>query len=120
MAMYPRVKLRTLELLALGPLDKHQLVVRAFCNIRTAARTLDTLHKAGLVHIVCWQRNNGGPIPTYARGPGVDAARPKAETASEKARKRRSNPDVALNEMMAKRAARFLARMQRSAATTAQ
>lgn len=120
MAMTPRVRLRALELLAQGPLDKHQLVERAFCDLRTAARALKALHEDGLIHIICWERGHGAPIPTYRWGSGEDARRPKAATCAEKARKRRSNPDVAFNELMAKRAKRFLAKMQKSTASTVQ
>lgn len=51
---------------------------------------LRKLHDARVIHVSGWRHNiNGAPTPIYALGPGRDAAKPKAETASQRAKRRR-------------------------------
>jgi len=110
------------ELVAWGLLNagkvicKYDLAAIAHCDQRTAQRALKKIHASRCgVRISRWVPIYRNTIPMYFKGPGIDMPKPAAKTGAERARKRRRNPEVRWDEMMAKRAKRLHERSIREA-----
>lgn len=111
--MTPRIRLAALALLGDGKrLTKYGLGFDVHCDQRTAQRVLAALHGEKLIHIVEWVPIYQTRIPSYAIGAGRNAEKPHAKTPRQRAAQRRRDPGVRFDELMQKRAARFLAKQQ--------
>lgn len=100
----------------LGPMTKYQISETCHLAIRNVNAYLKILREAGEVYIHSWIRvgNAGGPwTRVWGYGKEKDAKRPKPLTAVEKSRKRRQDPEVCIQAMMQKRAARHHKRMEK-------
>lgn len=111
--MIPRVEIKAVELLKAGHvMTKYELASAAFCDPRTAARTLAKLHSSTeLIRVAKWVPIYRRKIPAYAIGDGKDANKPKA--ISDKNRKRifrEDNPESLVDQALKKRIARFNAK----------
>lgn len=89
--MYPRVKIKAVELLESGgALSKYDLAKAAPCHHRTAQRVLAKLHSAGIgVRIVWWAKSHNSNIPIYHISAGMDVKKPEAMDNPARQRKRR-------------------------------
>jgi hypothetical protein len=106
------------KLQELGPMTKYQIAEVCFVSFRNVNEYLNLMYEDLEVHIHSWVRSGtgGGPwIKVWAYGDGKDARKPRALTAAEKSRKRRQDPEVAIDELMKKRVKRHNERMQRLA-----
>lgn len=106
------------KLQELGPMTKYQIAEVCFVSFRNVNEYLNLMYEDLEVHIDSWIRSGTGGgswTKVWAYGDGKDARRPKALTAAEKARKRRQDPEVAIDELMKKRVKRHNERMQRLA-----
>ena len=82
--MISRVMPSIFRLLQSGwELDKNMAAAMAHCDVKTAQRVLAHLWLARECHISAWERNRGGPIPTYKLGDARDARRPAPRTSAE-------------------------------------
>lgn len=108
---------RILKALAeLGPMTKHQIAETCFVATRNVNEYLNIMYEDLEVYIHSWVRTGtgGGPwMKVWAAGCEKDAKRPRARTPAERARKRREDPEVAIDELLQKRAKRFNERMRR-------
>lgn len=80
-----------------------QLCLVVHCHVRTAARTLESMRVAGLVHIESWEHSRGAPLPVFRLGFGDDAVRPPAYTNAEKMRIYRASIGVEEKDFKAAR-----------------
>lgn len=99
-----------------GPMTKHQIAEMCFVAIRNVNEYLKLMHEDLEVYIHKWVRTGtgGGPwLKVWAAGCEKDARKPKPATAAEKSRKRRQDPEIAINELLKKRSQRFAERMRR-------
>jgi hypothetical protein len=89
-------------------LCKYDLSALAHCDQRTAQRVLKKIHASHCgVRISRWVPIYRHLIPMYFRGPGVDMPKPEPKTSAQRAAKRRKDPEVRWDELMAKRAKRL-------------
>lgn len=104
------------KLQELGPMTKHRIAETCFVTIRNANEYLNIMHEGLEVYVHDWVRtgSGGGPwLKVWAAGCEKDARKPKALTPAERSRKRRQDPEVAINELLKKRSQRFNERMRR-------
>lgn len=84
--------LRILDRLACkGPAEPDTLAAELHNQVKYTYRLMSVvLHSAERVHVCGWRHNiQGAPTPIYAIGPGKDIPKPKPETASQRAKRRR-------------------------------
>lgn len=99
-----------------GPMTKHQIAEVCYVAIRNVNEYLNLMHEDLEVYIHDWIRTGtgGGPwLKVWAAGCEKDARKPKALTPAERSRKRRQDPEVAIDELLRKRSQRFNERMRR-------
>ncbi len=94
--MIPRVAMDAYVALQDRPMNCWDLAGAVHCHVRTAARVLMDMHKAGLVHVKEWQRRQGAHLALYAFGPGEDA--PRLANLTFKERRLRSRAKVSVEE----------------------
>lgn len=78
------------------PMNCWELSAAVHCHVRTAARVLGEMHKAGLIHVQTWQRSQGVHLGVYAFGPGEDA--PRLPNLTDKERKARAKVKVSVED----------------------
>ena len=99
-----------------GALTKYKIAELCFVSFRNANEYLNLMHKDSEVYIHKWIRSGTGGgswTKVWAHGDGKDARKPRPTTPAERSRKRRQDPEVAINELLKKRAKRHNERMQR-------
>ncbi len=94
--MIPRVMLDAYVAIQERPMDCWDLAANVHCHVRTAARVLADMHRAGQLHVKEWQRSQGAHLALYAFGPGEDA--PKLPNLTFKERRLRSRAKVSVEE----------------------
>lgn len=77
--------------MAKGPSDRHFLAAALTLHPSTVYTQINVAHKAGLIHVIKWNRRSSGgkPTPIYVLGPGEDAPMPAPLTNAEDCRIRR-------------------------------
>lgn len=110
--MRSRVEQRALDLLRAGRvLTKYDLAALAHCDQRTAQRVLARIHAGTVgIRIAMWVSIYTQSIPAYAEGRVSDARKPRPQSSAQRARRRRRDVEVQIDEAMKKRATRFLER----------
>lgn len=104
------------KLTELGPMTKHQIAETCHLDTRNANKNLNVMYENLEVYVHSWVRTGvgGGPwLRVWAAGCERDALKPKPPTAAEKARKRRQDPEVCIDELLKKRAKRHNEKMRR-------
>lgn len=104
------------KLQELGPMTKYQIAEACFVSFRNVNEYLKLMHEDLEVYIHSWARSGTGGgswTKVWGYGDGKDARRPRASTPAERSRKRRQDPEVAINELMKKRSKRHIERMKR-------
>lgn len=94
--MIPRVALDAYVAIQERPMNCWDMAAAVHCHVRTSARVLADMRKAGLVHVKEWQRSQGVHLALYAFGPGEDA--PKLPNLTDKERKARAKAKVSVEE----------------------
>ena len=94
--MIPRVARDAYVALQERPMNCWDLAAAVHCHVRTAARVLSDMHKAGQLHVKEWQRSQGKHLALYAFGPGEDA--PRLANLTFKERRIRSKAKVSVEE----------------------
>ena len=94
--MIPRVMLDAYVAIQDKPMNCWDLSEEVHCHVRTAARVLADMHRAGQLHVKEWQRRQGAHLALYAFGPGEDA--PKLPNLTFKERRLRSRAKVSVEE----------------------
>ena len=94
--MIPRVAMDAHVALQERPMNCWDLAANVHCHVRTAARVLADMHRAGQLHVKEWQRRQGAHLALYAFGPGEDA--PKLPNLTDKERKARVKAKVSVEE----------------------
>ena len=94
--MIPRVMLDAYVAIQDKPMNCWDLAAAVHCHVRTSARVLSDMHKAGQLHVKEWQRSQGAHLALYAFGPGEDA--PRLANLTFKERRLRSRAKVSVEE----------------------
>lgn len=97
-------------------MTKYQIAEVCYLAPRNVGEYLKMMYENLEVYVHSYIRTGqrgGSWTKVWAYGNGKDALRPRARTPTERARKRREDPEVAIDEMMKKRAKRFAERMAR-------
>ena len=94
--MIPRVMLDAYVAIQDKPMNCWDLAAAVHCHVRTSARVLSDMHKAGQLHVKEWQRSQGAHLALYAFGPGEDA--PRLANLTFKERRLRSKAKVSVEE----------------------
>ena len=100
----------------LGAMTKYQIAEVCFVAPRNVNAYLKLMHEDLEVYIHSWIRvgeRGGSWTKVWGYGDGKDAKRPRASTPTERARKRRQDPEVQIDELMKKRSKRHVERMKR-------
>ena len=109
---------RIRAVLSEGAATAHELAARVHACLAATRRNLRALHEANEIHIKGWSRdfNTGPSRAVWAIGDGKDARPPKPASSTIRQRRRRRDPEVQINELMAKRKKRALPRTQQAQA----
>jgi hypothetical protein len=85
--------------MAKGPSDRRFVAAALTLHPSTVYEQIGIAHKAGLIHVVKWNRRSSGgrPTPIYVLGPGEDAPMPAPLTNAEDCRIRRKRNKTARN-----------------------
>lgn len=85
--------------MAKGPSDRRFLAAALTLHPSTVYTQINIAHKAGLIHVVKWNRRSSGgkPTPIYVLGPGEDAPMPRPLTNTEACRIYRTRKQSARN-----------------------
>ena len=97
-------------------MTKYQIAEVCFVSFRNANEYLKLMHEDREVYIHSWIRSGSGGgswTKVWAYGDGQDARKPRPTTPAERSRKRRQDPEVAIAELLKKRAKRFNEKMRR-------
>ncbi len=109
--MKTRVGKKILEMVSAGLLvTKHDVAFKAPCDLRTAWAALNRLNDARLIYISRWKRFEHGYIPVYKLGDKYNQSKPAPLTRTQINKKRLSNPEYMIREMMRKRLKRLIAK----------
>jgi len=91
------------------PRTRNELAELLHCSTKTAQIYLGFLMEDQRIHVHDWRRDHPGtPSAVYLAGPGVNKARPRAQTPRQKGRRyRERHPDRCVEVVMRKRIKRL-------------